>query len=93
MYLKHVPCDHALFSLSLASVSKLTDRYGLILGLGIVSGAQPHVAVSFETLSLYSVHLQALMWYADPRSVGNNFAEISVAVDEVVMLLQQLLHL
>jgi hypothetical protein len=33
-----------------------------------------------------------LMWYADPRSVGNNFAEISVAVDEVVMLLQQLLH-
>ena len=42
---------------------------------------------------LDSVHLQALMWYADPRSVGNNFAEISVAVDEVVMLLQQLLHL
>ena len=41
---------------------------------------------------LDSVHLQALMWYADPRSVGNNFAEISVAVDEVVMLLQQLLH-
>lgn len=52
MYSKHVPCDHALLSLSLASASQLTDRYGLILGLGIVSGAQPTIAISFETLSM-----------------------------------------
>jgi hypothetical protein len=48
----------ALLSLSLALVSKLTDRYGLILGLGIASGAQlmHSISISFETLSLCHVH-------------------------------------
>ncbi len=48
----------ALLSLSPALVSKLTDRYGLILGLGIAHGAQPmhSISISIETLSVCHVH-------------------------------------
>jgi hypothetical protein len=85
-----------LFFLGLNSAE---DRYGLILGLGVMFGTQFLAPISAScNKKIHSMRCSVSLVFpdmlriVDTGSIGNRFDLIEVAVDEVVSLLQQLLH-